>query len=139
MNNLDVVTTRVYLGLRGEFDPTEISDFLGLSPEKSWRMGEARPVQGTYSFSSWILGVEPRNTPILEDVVDEVMQLFEGKADKLVSITKKHDIDVVLECVVWFNETTPALSLRKDQIAWLAAIGAFLDIDQYPNYDTSEI
>lgn len=128
---------RVYFALDGDdFDPDEITKFLGLEPTKIKRKGSRIPGK-LPKMTSWELSTE--------EVIDECIDVFE-MSTHIIGILKPK-IDLIIEAIVRFkleprfqvvltfsmNEehSTPAIGFEVETTEFLGAIGAFVDIDTY--------
>jgi hypothetical protein len=45
-----------YFRIVGDFNPDDVSERLGLTPEKSWKIGDLRRNGTRYDFASWEIG-----------------------------------------------------------------------------------
>ncbi len=128
---------RVYFALDGDnFDPDDITAFLGLEPTSIMRKGSRIPGK-IPKISSWELSTD--------EIISDYIDVFE-MSGKIVSILKPK-INLILEAKKQFNveprfqivltlsmdeeHSTPAIGFEVETTEFLGAIGAFVDIDTY--------
>lgn len=128
---------RVYFALDGEnFDPNELTKFLGIDPTSIKLKGSKIPGQ-IPKRSSWELSTEN----VVNDYID-VYKMSSEIINKLLPVKKliieaKDRFDVVprFEVVLWFSmneeHSTSAIGFDANTINFLSEIGAFIDIDTY--------
>lgn len=136
---METTEGRVYFALDGEdFNPDEVTDFLGLEPTNIRRKGSSVPGK-LPKMNSWELSTE--------QVIDEYIDVFE-MSTQIVNVLKPK-LDLIIEAkdrfkakprfqvVLTFsmNEErfTPAIGFEVETIEFLGAIGAVVDIDTYRN------
>ncbi len=128
---------RVYFALDGdEFDPDEVTIFLGIEPTSTKRKGESVSGRITKN-SSWQFSTE--------NIVNEYINVFKITRDLINKLKPKKDlinqaksrfnVSARLEVVLWLSineyHSTPAIGFEVDTIEFLGQIGAFIDIDTY--------
>ena len=128
---------RVYFALDGDdFDPDELTNFLGIKPTSVIRKGSKIPGK-IPKFTSWKLSTE--------NVVNEYIDIFEMSTE-IVSRLKpvknlileakdRFKVSPRLEVVLWVStneeHSTPAIGFEVDTVKYLGEVGAFVDIDTY--------
>ena len=46
-----------YFKIRGDFDPDEVTEILGLQPDRTWKIGDLRRCgRSRYEFANWSFG-----------------------------------------------------------------------------------
>ena len=128
---------RVYFALDGDdFDPDEVTKFLGIEPNSIKRKGSRIPGK-VPANNSWQL--------CTEQVVDEYIDIYEMSTeivrqliplqDLIVQAIKKFNLSPRFQVVLWFSvdskQSTPAIGFEKEIVEFLGRIGAFIDIDTY--------
>ncbi len=127
---------RVYFGLRGDFDPPELTDAIGIKPTRVAKAGERIPDKipkcshwdySTEEVSGDILDVDEMSSQIIRDLVPYT--------ENIVKAIKKWDLTSWLEVVLWVstdeNISTPMVGFEPDVIQFLHVVGATIDIDMY--------
>lgn len=128
---------RVYFALDGDdFDPDEITKFLGIEPTSTKRKGSGIPGK-IPKISSWELSTE--------NVVDEFIDVFQMSADIINKLKTKKELilqvkdrftvwprfEVVLRFSINEEHSTPAIGFEVETVEFLGEIGASIDIDTY--------
>ncbi|MCL7463230.1 DUF4279 domain-containing protein [Pseudomonas sp. NW5] len=134
---MDTNEGRVYFALDGDdFDPDEVTEFLGIEPTSIKRKGSKVPGK-IPKINSWELSTE--------NIVNECIDVFEMstaivnklKAKKELILQAKDRFNVLprFEVVLWFStnekHSTPAIGFEVETVEFLGEIGAFFDIDTY--------
>ena len=129
---------RVYLGLRGDFVPDELTEAIGIKPTSAKMAGESIPGK-VPKCSMW-----DYSTPEVEGEVVDVYELS-GKvvkdlaphAERIAAEVRKRDLAAVLQVVLWISTdeevSTPAIGFDADVISFLHRVGGTIDIDTYRN------
>lgn len=134
---MEINEGRVYFALDGnDFDPDDITKFLGLEPTNIRRKGSRIPGK-VPRMNSWELSTD--------QVIDESINIFE-LSTQIVSILKPK-LDLIIESKSRFNAetrfqvvltfstneecSTPSIGFEVETTRFLGAIGAFVDIDTY--------
>lgn len=105
----------------------ELEERLGLRPDVSWLAGAARGAFGAraknhgFALESALSPNEP-----LSSHVREMLKRLAPYAQKLGALGP--ELDVELECTL-HRRQAPAVELSRDDLRWLAAMGARLRID----------
>jgi hypothetical protein len=134
-----------YFALKGDdFDPTEITNKLGLPPTKTFRKGELGEYIPVSRFTMWSISTEVGKENLLLDngVEDLVDKLFD-KIDLINELKIEYDLNSVLEIVMWIDtneeESTPALGHNLKTIEFLYRTGTITDVDIYRFNSRSEV
>jgi hypothetical protein len=126
-----------YFRITGDFDPDTISEMLGLTPEKIWKIGDTRKDgKSQYDFSSWHFGSCREYDAIVENqMLKTITPLFE-KIEILKQIKQKFHVFYTLEVVptVWFDEAPPCLAPSMKVMQFCCDTGTEIDIDLYIDY-----
>ncbi|MCP2014345.1 hypothetical protein L1280_001482 [Deinococcus sp. HSC-46F16] len=134
MENESQPLVRVYLSVTGDFDPLNFSELVGLRADRTARRGERDGARVVPRCDSWDLEMAERRTWDMEGVVDDLLARLAGHEAQINAVTRAHDLGVVLRIVAYWNpaeSSAPAVTLSVQQIACLARLGAFLDVDLY--------
>ncbi len=122
-----------YLTITGDFDPEEMTTFLGLKPSEAWRKGD-RNERTHYErkFSRWSLESRLDRTASLEDHVRDVLSQSLEYAEPLRQVGQEYNVYVQL--VGWFHNDYPGFGLDKEIISGLAQLNLSIDCDFYYLY-----
>jgi hypothetical protein len=123
---------RCYIGLHSSaFTPEEMSKRLGLEPTGKWYQGEitkysrAKPQEEHY----WEL-----STPYEEswDVNEQMAKVIDQiDKEKLKALMSTQQVSGVIESVIKFEDSAPAVYLEKEIIKLAAETGLTFDFDIY--------
>jgi hypothetical protein len=128
---------RVYFALNGDdFDPEEMTQFLGMKPTSTKRKGEKVPGR-IPKFSSWVLStanVVDESVDVYE-MASEIVKQLQPKKELIMDAIRKFGVfskhQVVMSISVEEDASTPAIGFDVETIQFLGEIGAFIDIDTY--------
>lgn len=133
---------KTYFKIQGDFQPSEITDLLKITPEKQWCKGDLRQNRpnDVYSFSMWACGaVATKNYFYVEKQLEKTLEQLKDKIEILNGIREKHNVKFVLEVVVKFYDCDekPVISPGQATIDFCHATGTQLDYDYYFLFDTA--
>ena len=125
----------VYFGLiGGDFDPKEMSDFLGIEPTKAKKKGKPRPKMSYWCISSG---------KVVGEIVDvyqmctDLLKIVKPYKEKIILAKEQFQVDAYLEVVLWISTdesiSTPAIGFDSEVIQFLNEVGAAIDVDTYRN------
>jgi hypothetical protein len=128
---------RVYFALDGDdFDPDEITKFLGIEPTSIMRKGSKVPGR-VPKMNSWQLST----VNVVNNFIDvyqmstEIINTLKPKKEKILQAKERFNVAPRFEVVLWFSmneeHSTPAIGFDVETIKFLGEIGAFIDIDTY--------
>ena len=128
---------RVYFALDGDdFDPDEVTDFLGIEPTSIMRKGSNVPGR-IPRMNSWELSTDN----IVNDYIDvfemstEIIKKLKSKKELILQAKERFNVLPRFEVVLWFSmneeHSTPAIGFEVETVNFLGEIGAFVDIDTY--------
>ena len=135
MNNIG----RVYFGLKGDFIPDEITEFIGIQPTKALREGERDPERNIPRCSIWNFSSETIDAEVVDvyELSDWVINQLSPKQQEIKQAIRKWNLYAVLEVVLYISTdeevSTPAIGFEQSTINFLADVGATIDIDTYRN------
>ncbi len=116
--------------------PDAISEYLGISPTKTWLQGETVTPRATniHKEHGWVLSVDgERGEVFAVKLIDRL--LSQVPADRLAELCKQHpgSIQVELSVIVYISpsETIPSIALSSAQLQLLAACAGTFDVDMY--------
>ncbi|WP_159967187.1 DUF4279 domain-containing protein [Pseudomonas sp. 9Ag] len=128
---------RVYFALNGDdFDPGELTQFLGMKPTSTKRKGEKIPDR-VPKFSSWVLSTDNVVDECIDvyEIAGEIVKQLQPKKTLIIDAIKRFGLfsklQVVLSISVDDNISTPAIGFDVETTKFLGEIGAFIDIDTY--------
>jgi hypothetical protein len=110
-------------------DPEYISEALGVSCERGWRIGENRPnTIIKEKMNGWILNSGLEGAQPLDDQIKSLLKRVEPLRSRM---KERLGGDLIeLSCVI-YADSPPALNFESEVIGSIAALGASLDIDLY--------
>lgn len=122
-----------FLTFVGDFDPTEISLMVGLTPTECWRRGDLNPrTQLERKFSRWSLHSRLDRTCSLEahiaDVIEQ-MRASEGQFCRAIA-----EYGGQMQLVAYFNTDYPGLHFDIATVKALGQFGLSVDFDFYYLY-----
>lgn len=127
----------VYFALDGEeFDPDDVTSLLGITPTFVKRKGERIPGK-VPRCNSWALSTET----VVDEVIDvgamaaSIIKELRPKA-ALINKAKKifgaiSRLEVVVTITTDDKQSTPAIGFEAEDVAFLAEVGAYIDVDTY--------
>ena len=137
----------VYFGLRGAFDPDELTLRLGITPTSSCAQGTRNSKRGLPKTSFWEVSTERIVAECIDvyELADQIVSKLEGNAAQIKDAIAALDLYAVLEVVLYFSTddgvSTPAIGFSNRVLAFLAKVNASIDIDTYilPNESCAEL
>lgn len=125
-----------YFTIVGDFDPTEISALVEVTPTESWRKGDINPrTQYERKFSRWSLHSRLEKTSKLEAHIADVIEQLEIKKRQFVTLSSKYGAQ--LQLVAYFNTSYPGLYFNRELVESLAEFALNIDFDFYYLYSDS--
>lgn len=128
---------RVYFALDGDdFDPDEMTKFLGIEPTSIMRKGSKVPGK-IPKMSSWELSTENVVNEYIDvfEMSSEIVNKLKAKKDLILQAKDRFSVSPRFEVVLWFSmneeHSTPAIGFEVETVEFLGEIGAFVDIDTY--------
>ena len=111
--------------------PEQITDTVGLTCDKSWRIGDKRGKTIIVEKNNgWVLNSSLPKSASLEAHVENLLERLSPCAAKI-QMFAEHD-DVEFSCVI-YAATPPALNFSKVVVQNISLLGASLDVDLYLN------
>ena len=144
-----LITVRLTLTTNDRTDLTVLSHRCGLSPGRVWLAGEERISPSghrypkPYSTSGWSVKVGPRRTYDLPGMLRDLANLVEPGREALLAAARglgldvevsahiKQPIRVLTTAPIDWVDGTPNGHLPAETVAWIAGLGADLDLDLY--------
>lgn len=122
-----------YFCIRGNFDPEEVSEILGIPAEESWKTGDKRKNGSTYTFSMWQCGTCKEYDWETDKQMMKTIAPLLPKIRELKEIQRRFDVDFTLEVVptVRWDESTPALAPSLAVMRFCCETNTVIDIDLY--------
>lgn len=129
-----------YFKIVGNFDPDEVSNALGLEPERAWRIGDLRRNGTAYDFANWEIGRCDEYDAEVEKQMRKTLSLLWNKTAELNRIREENDVRFFLEIVpsVYVDDVAPCLAPPLDVIDFCYATRTEIDIDMYLYNSESE-
>ena len=122
-----------YFAIKGEFNPDDITERLGLMPSKVWKTGDKRDNGTEYDFSYWEFGFCEEYDVVTENQMHKTLAPLLRKIEILKEIRKEFDVIYVLEIVptVYSENATPCLAPSMEVIDFCHETRTEIDIDLY--------
>jgi len=124
---LPEITTR--FRLRGSFDPDDITDMIGIPPDRTWRQGEERTPLLRWKKSGWSLVFGPERSVDLEAQVKRMLDTVEPIQERVRSARDRYNAEVDVFCSADVHDQTPAILLGAETLSRLAHLRLQLGID----------
>ncbi len=124
---------KAYFAVAGDFDPSEITQMLGISPSEAWKKGD-RNEKTHYErkFSRWNLDSQLDHFASLETQVMDVLDQLQTKSAEIAEIKKTHT--AYMQLVGWFHSDYPGMHFEEELIMGLAKLHLSVDFDFYYLY-----
>ena len=122
-----------YFKIVGDFDPDVISARLGISPIKSWKIGDRRKNGSRFDFACWECGRCEDYDVLVENQMRKTISPLLDKTEILNRIREEFDLSFFLEIVptIYADEISPCLAPPLDVIDFCHATRTQIDIDLY--------
>ncbi|MBR3894724.1 MAG: DUF4279 domain-containing protein [Clostridia bacterium] len=117
----------------GNFNPDDISEQLGLAPERAWKIGDLRRNGTPYDFALWEIGKCTEYDVEVENQMRKTVAVLQDKIPVLNQIRQACDVSFFLEIVptIYANDINPCLAPSLDIIDFCHATRTQIDIDIY--------
>lgn len=137
----------MYFGLRGTFDPDELTLRIGITPTSSCAQGTRNLQLGLPKTSLWKVSTERIVAEYIDvyELADQIVSKLEAHTDQIKDAISALDLYAVLEAVLYFSTddevSTPAIGFSNRVLAFLVDVNASIDIDTYilPNENDTEL
>ena len=122
-----------YFEIVGKFDPDKVTSLLGLTPDKTHKIGDTRKNGTKYDFAVWKFGTCADYDAEVEHQMRETLSPLQDKIDLLNRIRNGNDVRLFLSIVpsVYADSITPCLAPPLDVIDFCHATRTEIDIDLY--------
>jgi len=130
----------VYLGLYGEdFEPNDVSEFVGLVATRIRRKGERNPVVPLPRSSAWKFSSGKIETDVIDvyEMSENLVKKLAPFKSKISEARHKFGLTATLQVVLWIAQdeaqSMPAIGFERPVLDFLDAVGATIDVDTYRN------
>ena len=129
----------IYFGIHGEFDPDLLAAEIGVKPTMSMakhaRVPEKQlPRHSLLRFAQTYADDSAGFTDIYE-LSESVYRQLKDYKKQIASAVKVHSVEATFQVVLYFpvsdDISTPAIGFSKEVVAFIAEVGASIDIDTY--------
>ena len=122
-----------YFKIVGDFDPDEVTDLLGLEPEKTWKIGDERSNGTRYDFALWMIGRCNEYEVEVEKQMRKTVSSLSDKIELLNKIRSENDVSFFLEIVptIYVGDSNPCLAPSLDIMDFCHATRTEIDNDLY--------
>ena len=121
----------VALRLTGQdFSPETITRLLGVSPNKTWRLGDA--VQNTLlkrKHDGWEFSIPQQAGLDLEEKLCALLDIFKSHKQRLFEVCDRFGLDAEIACAMYVTDEAPIMHLSSRTMKRIAALNADLDMD----------
>jgi hypothetical protein len=121
----------VALRLTGQdFSPETVTRLLGVSPTKTWRLGDA--VQKTLikrKHDGWEFSIPQQTGLDLEEKLCSLLDIFESHRQSLFEVCDRFRLDVEIACAMYVTDEAPIMHLSSRTMKRMAALNTDLDMD----------
>jgi Domain of unknown function (DUF4279) len=127
------MTSEIAVALRltgQDFSPEKVTPLLGVSPTKTWRIGDT--VQNTLlkrKHDGWEFALPLQAALDLEAQLCALLDLFESRRDSILEICERFGLEVEVACAVYVTDEAPIMHLSPRIMRRIATFNADLDID----------
>jgi hypothetical protein len=130
-------TARIYLSLRGDFNPFEFAKRISLTPDTCIDKHSRNPLRRLPKTT--LLDYADTRTSVelidLEKLADQAIEILEPHLDDFVSAIARFQPEVVLQVVFYFPTSAevpiPIMIFSARAVRFLAALGGSIDVDTY--------
>jgi len=127
-----------YFSIRGEFDPDDITERLGIEPIRKRKKGDEmpRPVGVTnvryYNCSGWCAEESNVDRYDVEKQCLDTIKNLKKKIPELLEIKSLYNVDFTIFVVpTIYNGETPMIGFNKEVIEFCHLTGTYIDVDMY--------
>ena len=122
-----------YFTIVGEFDPDEMTQILGLTPEKKWGADDTKGDGSKYGFAHWEIGRCTDYDFKVENQMEKTISVLEDKIEILNFIREHSNVEFYLAVVPFVcpGEVAPCLAPSLRVIDFCHATRTKIDIDLY--------
>jgi hypothetical protein len=127
-----VTSIRCYFEvIGGGFDPAIVPEALGIEPSTMWRVGDTTRKSGRpYKRDGWALHSNEVESLDVEEIALPILIRLQPVAASLRELCARFNLEAILSCAVYVVDgQMAAISLGRDTVQMLCALGAALDVD----------
>jgi hypothetical protein len=125
-----------YFRFFGEsFDPDEITRRLGVTPTKSFRVGDSIRLRSVLrTVDGWIVEIPPRETYELGGIIADLKGLIPVSGGAVKELCRDLELEAVCEFAVLqpSEKSPPNMDFPPPFIDWLSERGASINVDFIP-------
>jgi len=115
-----------------DIDFEAVSSFLGVQPTDRWKRGTVpRPGAHPREYDAWWYRLPPVFAYYLEERVAALAQALPVDPVAFGAFCRERGYEVQVGGSVWFADETPSVHLNLENVSWMHALGAELDLDIY--------
>jgi hypothetical protein len=112
------------------FDPSVVTDRVGIQPTISYRTGDAWRAGQLRRRDAWAVCVGPRPGLALQPLLEELIEPLEAQRDRIHAVCVELELTPRIYCPLELKSTlTPTIRLLPRTLQWIAELGALVDID----------
>ncbi len=123
-------TYACYLLLGDDLDPDTVSEYLGLTPTRAWRKGDASPDSGPQDVGGWLLGSDLPRDCSEEDHVLALFQALRPSWLAAASLGARYRASLYV-VVRTSSHANPVFNFDRSTVRQAAELNAELGVDLY--------
>ncbi len=114
-------------------DPEEITARVGITPTKTWRVGDFINKKKTmkYEYNGWKLHSKIEKNADLESHIISVLEQLKSGWESLVKISQSYYTEISCAIYIYSDTERPAIHFSKQIIQKIAELNAEIDVDIY--------
>jgi hypothetical protein len=122
-----------YFKIVGNFEPSVITNILGIIPDEQYSVGDKRKDGKNYDFACWMCGKNTQYDVFVENMLQKTISTLQNKTQQLQFIKNNFDVQFYLQVVASIvpNQATPALAPSLEIMNFCCQTQTQLDIDLY--------
>ena len=130
---MEKTQVKAYLKIVGnDFIHENITNIIGVLPEKAWTKGELFKGNLIRNFSHWSYGTNYEESLDIMEQIRYVVDQFYDKVDVLKELKSNFDLEFYISVVIQiYNNQVPGIVIDKEAVRFAYSIGAEFDIDTY--------
>jgi len=114
-----------------DFNPDELTQILQIVPTATWHKGDMIRKNLYRKETSWVLKTPRIETFDFEEVFQMLMNILDGKAERLGKYAKKNNLFVKIFPIVVVSNGMPWITITKEIAEDLLLLNAKIEFDMY--------
>lgn len=127
---------RISFELKGDFNPQEITQKIGLEPSETWKKGDKGKYKGIRQYDFWCLDTGYINSVSIDEISKGIYNLLKLHREKIAKLISDCGITSVFQIVAKIDgDNTPSIFFSEDIVKLASEFNSYFDIDLYVNHD----